>query len=339
MGELHVRLFGKVLVEWEGHQVTKLSAKASELLCYLLVYRDRAHTREALADVLWPQAPQSLSKKYLRQTLWQLQAAIGSPHGPGNGDGDGRANGKDHGNGAATLLALNPGWVRVNPDPVGWLDLQAFEDAWALCRDRPDRGLTDRQAEEIEQAVGLYRGDLMEAWYQDWCIYERDRLQLSYLAMLQRLMDHCRWRGWFVRGVAYGQLILRRDPAREYTHRELMRLYYHAGDRTSALRQYERCKLAVAREFSLAPSAETVSLYERLRQDREDTTPRTFPGGRPEQDPAGDLRRELRELGDQLSHLRAGMSALQRELDQLTGMTRAIRATLETVRQTRPETG
>jgi two-component SAPR family response regulator len=47
MGDLHVRLFGKVLVEWEGHQVAKLSAKASELLCYLLVYRDRAHTREA----------------------------------------------------------------------------------------------------------------------------------------------------------------------------------------------------------------------------------------------------------------------------------------------------
>src|SRR6185437_12330413 len=165
----------------------------------------------------------------------------------------------------ATLLALNPGWVRVNPDPLGWLDLQAFEDAWALCRDRSGRGLTDGQAEVIEEAVALYRGDLMEAWYQDWCIYERDRLQLSYLAMLERLMDHCRWRGWLVRGVAYGQLILRRDPAREFTHRQLMRLYYHAGDRTSALRQYDRCKLAVAREFSLAPSAETVSLYEQLR--------------------------------------------------------------------------
>jgi len=336
MGELHVRLFGKVLVEWEGHQVTKLSAKASELLCYLLVYRDRAHTREALAGVLWPEAPQSLSKKYLRQTLWQLQAALGSQ--PGVGNGDGKANGNGNGD-PATLLALNPGWVRVNPDPVGWLDLQAFEDAWALCRDRPDRGLTDGQAEVLEEAVGLYRGDLMEAWYQDWCIYERDRLQLSYLAMLERLMDHCRWRGWYGRGVAYGQLILRRDPAREFTHRELMRLYYHSGDRTSALRQYERCKLAVAKEFSLAPSAETVSLYEQLRQDREGRASRAAPSVRPEQDPAGDVRRELRELGDQLSHLRAGMSALQRELDQLHGMTRAIRATLETMRQTRPETG
>jgi DNA-binding SARP family transcriptional activator len=337
MGELHVRLFGKVLVEWEGHQVTRLSAKASELLCYLLVYRDRAHTREALAGVLWPEASQSLSKKYLRQTLWQLQAAIGTQPGAGNGNGDGKANRNGHG--ATTLLALNPGWVRVNPDPVEWLDLQAFEDAWALCRDRPGRGLTDRQAEVIEEAVALYRGDLMEAWYQDWCIYERDRLQLSYLAMLERLMDHCRWRGWYVRGVAYGQLILRRDPAREFTHRELMRLYYHAGDRTSALRQYERCKLAVAKEFSLAPSAETVSLYEQLRQEREDTTPHAAAGAQPEQDPAGDFRRELRELGDQVSRLRAGMSALQRELDQLHGMTRTIRATLETVRQTRPETG
>jgi DNA-binding SARP family transcriptional activator len=328
MGGLHVRLFGKVLVEWEGNQVTKLSAKASELLCYLLVYRDRAHTREALAEVLWPEAPQALSKKYLRQTLWQLQAAVSSHHVSGGDDAA-----------AAALLALNPGWVRVNPAPVGWLDLQEFEDAWALCHDQPDRALTDRQAEEIEQAVALYRGDLMEAWYQDWCIYERDRLQLFYLAMLERLMQHCMWRRQYVQGVAYGQLILRRDPARENTHRELMRLYYHAGDRTSALRQYERCKLAVAKEFSLAPSAETIWLYEQLRADRDDAAAHpSSPAGQPHPDTDSDVRREMHELSDQLSHLRTGMSALQSDLDQLTGMTRAIRAALETVRQTRPET-
>ena len=54
-----------------------LSSKALELLCYLVLHRDRAHTREALSRLLWPDAPDGQAKKYLRQTLWQLQTNLG----------------------------------------------------------------------------------------------------------------------------------------------------------------------------------------------------------------------------------------------------------------------
>src|SRR5262245_7308392 len=170
MAALEVRLFGKVFVEQDGRPVSSLSAKALELLCYLLVYRDRAHTREALAGVLWPEASYPLSKKYLRQTLWQLQTTLGSQPGDGDGTrhGDGRGNGGaalDNGNGQVTaegLLLLNPGWVRLNPGAGWWLDVEAFEDAYARCRDLPGHDLTDAHAQALEEAVVLYQGDLIE---------------------------------------------------------------------------------------------------------------------------------------------------------------------------------
>ena len=64
----------------------------------------------------------------------------------------------------------------------------------------------------LESAVALYRGELIASWYQDWCIYERDRLQLTYLAMLEKLMGHCEAKASYAKGVGYGQAILRYDP-------------------------------------------------------------------------------------------------------------------------------
>jgi DNA-binding SARP family transcriptional activator len=321
---LQIRLFGQVSVQRGGRPLSDLSAKALELLCYLLLNRDRGHTREALAGVLWPEASDSLSKKYLRQTLWQLHSTLAGRAG------DGQAN-------AEALLTLDPGWVRVNPNAGWWLDVAAFEQAYSLCRDTLGQDLTDPQAQSLEAAVLLYRGDLIEAWYQDWCIYERDRLQLTYLAMLEQLMGHCEARQLYAKGVAYGQCILRYDPARESTHRELMRLYYRAGDRTNALRQFDRCAAAVAEQFNLDPSRETVALYHQVRTDRVEDTPRqTRVKPHLVEGPGSDL---LLALQTRLDHIQAGLSALQQQVQQeLTVISRVLTAGLETPEQTPCET-
>jgi DNA-binding SARP family transcriptional activator len=248
-----------------------------------------------------------MSKKYLRQTLWQLQTAMANLPGAERVAPD-------------SLLILSPGWVRANPDGAWWLDVRAFEDAYRLCRDIPGEDLTDQQAQALEDAVALYTGDLIEAWYQDWCIYERDRLQLTYLAMLETLMGYCGMRQFYAKGVAHGQSILRYDPARECTHRQLMLLYYQAGDRSTALRQYDRCTIAMAREFNLQPSRQTIALYQQIRADRlEESPPPTSAKHRPFDEPGKslwlDLHQRLDQIQNSLSILR---SQVQHELTAIS---------------------
>jgi len=43
----------------------------------------------------------------------------------------------------------------------------------------------------LQEAVRLSYADLLEGWYQDWCLYERERLQNIYLLILDKLM--VRW--------------------------------------------------------------------------------------------------------------------------------------------------
>jgi hypothetical protein len=80
-----------------------------------------------------------------------------------------------------------------------------------------------------------------------------------------------------------------------------MRLYYKAGDRTTALRQYERCVAALAREFDLPPAQETVALYEQIRADHLEGTTRQGPlKPPPHPAPAVDLALYLRQRLDQI---------------------------------------
>jgi DNA-binding SARP family transcriptional activator len=77
MSQLSVRLFGKLSIRCNDRCVDGLTgSKVQELLCYLLLHRDRPHCREALASLLWSDVSTAQSKKYLRQALWQLQGAL-----------------------------------------------------------------------------------------------------------------------------------------------------------------------------------------------------------------------------------------------------------------------
>jgi DNA-binding SARP family transcriptional activator len=336
---LEIRLFGQIRVESNGRRLDDLSAKTLELLCFLLLHRDRAHTREALADVLWPEASVSLSRKYLRQTLWHLQSRLG-------------VLGADQRVGAgAPLLTLNPGWVRLNHQAGWWLDVAVFEQAYAQCRETPGPDLTDRQINDLETAVGLYEGDLIESWYQGWCTYERDRLQLVYLAMIEKLMGHCEARAWYAKGVELGQAVLRYDPARESAHRQLMRLHYLSGDRTTALRQYDRCAAAVAEQFGVEPSRETAALHQQIRTDSLDQGWRTQVTALRPAAPDGALvpqhawlehlqaslsvlQRQVQQQVTMISHLQAGVSALQ-----VTAEVQASADEQETAEETTRQTG
>lgn len=301
MTRFTIRLFGQVSVQDDGEPLPGLSAKTLELLCYLLLHRERGHTREALAGLFWPDAPDSLSKKYLRQAIWRLGSALSVPGGLVKPE-------------SRQLLIVHPDWIRVNTEGEWWFDVAVFEQAYDLHRDTRGEDLTDAQAQVLEAAAVLYRGDLIETWYQDWCVYERDRLRLTYLAMLDQLMSHCEARARYPKGIAYGQYVLRYDSARESTHRQLMRLYYRAGDRTTALRQYDRCAAALAKHFNLAPSRDTIDLYHQVRSDRLENTarPAAFAPG-PDGAPGGEL---LLGLQARLDHIQASLATLLRQVPQ-----------------------
>jgi DNA-binding SARP family transcriptional activator len=258
MAQFGFSLFGKSRLHRDGRIVEDLEAgKAQELLFYLLLHRDRPHPREVLGDLLWSDLSTSQSRKYLRQALWKLHSVL---DGPGMRQG-------------SSILLVDSAWLGINPAADFTLDVAVFESAFSVVEDVPGEELTNEAACSVQVAVDLYRGDLLEDWYQDWCIYERERLQNLYLILLTKLMIHREARGRYETGILSAIRLLRYDPANERAHRALMRMYYRIGDRTAALRQYRRCVDVLQAELGVEPAESTGALYRAICRDEDAALP------------------------------------------------------------------
>jgi DNA-binding SARP family transcriptional activator len=198
--------------------------------------------------MLWGNSTTEQSKIYLRKALWQLQTVLEPPSEYVQ---------------ERTLLAEHD-CLQINPQAELWLDVAVLEQAFQGVEGIAGEQLAPPTATALRGAVDLYHGDLLDGWYQDWCIYERERLQTIYLALLDKLIGYCETHQEYEAGLAYGTQLLRYDHAREQTHRRIMRLHALSGDRTAALRQFERCTAALAEELGVQPTPYTVQLYEHI---------------------------------------------------------------------------
>ena len=257
MAQLSIHLFGRFCLRSDKCGSIGFEAhKLQELLSYLLIHRDHSHPRELLASLLWGDSPTAQSKRNLRQILWQLQNAL-----------DSQTERADE-----RLLRVEQDCVHLDSQAGLWLDVAVFEQAFSPVRDVQGQDLDAQRVHLLEGAVKLYQGDLLEGWYQDWCLYERERLQNIYLSMLDKLMGYSEAHHEYETGISYGARVLLFDRAREHTHRQLMRLQYLAGNRTGALRQYKRCVIALEQELGVRPARRTTTLYDQIRTDQVEGT-------------------------------------------------------------------
>ena len=292
MRSVKVWMFGELRVQFDGMecQWTK-PCKMHEVFCYLLTHRMLLHQREHLAETLWCDSPASTARKNLRQTLWQLQSYFAAQ----------LQNPQFH------LLVAGSESIAFHPEIDLWTDVMVFEQSGKLAQGATE--IDESRAHKLRQAVQLYQGDLLGGWYQDWCLYERERLQHLYFKMLGKLMAYCEMHQQYEEGMSYAEIMLQYDPAGERAHQQLMRLKYLIGDRTGALRQYESCVKALREELGVIPSLPTQQLYEQMRTAQETllipSATKIMPKAEPEINDA-----QLHSPGELLAHLRAFQSTI-----------------------------
>ncbi|MBI3784182.1 MAG: hypothetical protein HY270_12370 [Deltaproteobacteria bacterium] len=304
-------MLGKFSAVVEGKALTRLTgSKVQELFAYLLIHRGRPQSREVLASLLWGDTETWRAKKYLRQALWQLHSAL-----------------RSFGAAAGTMLCIDPEWIELRVAPELWLDVGLLEDAYArVSTVESSVALRPADAERLRAAVAVYDDHLLPGWYQDWCAYERERFLGIFLSLLDVLMADSEVRGQAEEGIRYGATSLRHDRARERTHQRVMRLHCLCGDRAAALRQYDRCVLALDEELGVAPSDETKQLYEEVRNGLPKYT-----GARQVSISSDDVR--LGELLDRLKHISRNLDGYR---EQVQSSIKAVELVLGGASETHP---
>ncbi|GAB4272392.1 MAG: hypothetical protein Kow0092_27450 [Deferrisomatales bacterium] len=249
MAVLRIQLLGNVRVCWgDGSRELQVSGSARALLAYLLLQRHRSHPRSTLAGLLWGDHDDRRARSCLSTAVWRLRRQLEA----------GGAGGEDF------LISTPAGELRFNPGACYWLDVEALEAGLAPTARTPFAQWSPAEAEAAESCLGLYRGDLLEGFYDEWALRERERLRLLVLNGLVGLMRFHGYYGNYDRAAELGQRVLVHDPLREEIHRYLMRVYAESGQRPLALQQYRTCAEALRRHLGVEPMEETRALYARL---------------------------------------------------------------------------
>jgi len=249
MPKLSLALLGPFQATLDGKSVSGFSVnKARALLAYLAVDAARAHSREALATLLWPERPDEVALANLRYVLTNLRRALGDPET------------------TAPLLLVARDTLQFNRASDHWLDVRAFRDLLSL----DEAG--ESSVERLEQAIALYRGDFLAGFalddssaFEEWLTLRRDEFAGQAFGAFQRLAEAYESRGDHARAEACVRRQLALEPWREEAHRELMRLLALSGRRSAALAQYEACRRTLKDELDVEPSQETTTLMALIR--------------------------------------------------------------------------
>ena len=221
--------------------------RARELLAFLALQDGRTCHRTLLAAALWGHLDEARARKSLNTELWRLAVAM-------------KAVGVD----PEPRLIRSTQEVGFTCQQGDWIDLSVFSSGVEHIGEIDPESATDEKVLAVENAVNVYRGDLLETIYSDWCFVQREALRADQVAGLEFLMRARMARQDWTGALAAGTRLLGLDNLMENVHRAIMRCHYMAGNRPAAIRQYGICEKLLRDELGVEPMEETRRVYETM---------------------------------------------------------------------------
>ncbi len=205
---------------------------------------DRRHA----AGSLWPEGNDERASGNLRSALWRLRCAN-----------------IDVVEGDKQFLRLRPGTL---------VDVKVVSD-WAERLAEGSATLADLRVVTWRTAAM----DLLPGWYDDWVIFERERIRQRLLHALEALSRHLIADGRYAEAVEAAIIAVSADPLRETANRVLVEAHLAEGNLVEACRAYQRYRDLIRRELGVEPGSELASLVPHDRRQPADADSGHVPPG------------------------------------------------------------
>ncbi len=220
-----LRLLGSWQLRLGSCQVT-VGPRQQRVIAALALFGTRS--RHSLASLLWPDSSEVQAAGNLRASLFHITHKL-----PGIVD-------PRH-----DYLSLEPD-VEVDFHKIRW-----------LIADIRDGGLA---ASELAQM--LYHADLLPGWYDDWVIFEQERLQQLRLDGLEMLARHYLQMGDTGCATEAALAATAIEPLRESAQLVLLKCHVQAGNHVSAMQTFHDFRVRLNRELGVRPSSIFASLMD-----------------------------------------------------------------------------
>ncbi|MCA3415370.1 MAG: hypothetical protein INF84_12300 [Roseomonas sp.] len=237
---VRIHLLGALrAISYLGEDLVPRGRKARAILGYLCLHAGQRVPRAKIAALLWDRVPDQQARASLRQSLRELLLAFGPL--------------------ADEVLETDAEMVRLNQRAC-WVDSAAI-----LAGPHPANLLRTDLAALCEGELLEDLNGISEA-FDEWLLLERARFATEITAVFdEELHQIARADVPAERRAGLARRIIACEPTHEGASRILMAALAELGEKAQALREFERCRMAMRSRLEVEPAAETRALYEKLR--------------------------------------------------------------------------
>ena len=224
------------------------SRLAKTLVKLLASCGDRKLSRDEAGETLWPCADAAQKPLLLNSLLHRTRKVLEPDRPAMRGD---------------SCIIQDGGLLSLNPRKV-WTDIQEFSALHAAARQKRSSQEKDtgKTLALYDQAFSLYQGDFLPGdLYHDWAQGRREHMRNIHSEMLTHAAALTESQDDRDRTCTYYGRMFSLDPCNEVACRWLMAWNLAAGQRSDAVRLYERCQLALRKELDIEPDEQTKKLY------------------------------------------------------------------------------
>ncbi|MFI5958809.1 BTAD domain-containing putative transcriptional regulator [Cryptosporangium sp. NPDC051539] len=218
-----LRLFDGFRLEAGGDEI-EFGTSAQRLLAFLAL--NGPSTRTVVAGRLWGDVSEERAQGSLRTTIWRI--------------------------GRKVSWLVRSEYRRLSLSDAVTVDVAEFsQDAFAQLRNGSSaNGARNRLAVQ----------ELLPGWYDDWVVFERDRLRQLDLHARESRANELYARGEFGLALNLALEAVSQEPLRESVRKLAIHIHLAEGNTAEAIREYRRYRQLLVEQLGVEPSRELANL-------------------------------------------------------------------------------
>lgn len=224
--------FGRFQVaagQGDGDEIKWRTSKTEELMAYLVHHRGKPVDRDRILESLWGEVNADRASGQFNTTVYYLRKNLSTI-------------------GLDGIVQNERGYYRIQ---MSRLDCDYDQFQQMVSVGIPAHGGNTKEYEE--KIAKLYQTGYLQGNDYPWAEETRSRLESEYIRILLQIYEHYVQEREFSSAVNLLKKILACNPLNEDIHAKLIHVYVLAGDRVSAMKQYDFLKRMLQTEFGIEP--------------------------------------------------------------------------------------
>ena len=239
MGRLEFKVRGKVIPE------SKWTRKKGKLiLAYILLNKDFNITKDKIIDLFFQDTPEDRSDNIFHQAISSIRNVI-----------------KGNENSPQFILYENK-ILKLNPDYNYFVDSSEFNNLYNLVMSSETNEIN--KIKYSVKAIELYKGELMEGFYESWCEDLRGEYTNKFIKLSEILLTNLYNSREYSMIIPYAEKLLNHDKLNEKAYLLIIESYAETGNISKAKESFAEMLKIYEEELGEKPSKNVLEKIQKL---------------------------------------------------------------------------